>query len=873
MRRPMDILLSKGCGNEEKMSVIEKIFGTHSSRELKRIEPLVDKIEALRPTMQALSDEELRGKTEEYKKRLTEGETLDDLLPEAYATVREAAKRVLNMEHYRVQLIGGIILHQGRIAEMRTGEGKTLVSTLPAYLNALEGKGVHVVTVNDYLAKRDAEWMGQVHEFLGLKVGVVLNSMTSEERQEAYKCDITYVTNNELGFDYLRDNMVIYKEQLVLRGLHYAIIDEVDSVLIDEARTPLIISGQSGKSTALYEMCDLLARQMKRGDDVQELTKMDAIMGVVQEETGDFVVNEKDKIINLTAAGMEKVERFFHIDNFADPENLEIQHNIILALRAHNLMFRDKDYVVKDDQVLIVDEFTGRIMPGRRYSDGLHQAIEAKEHVKVKRESKTLASITFQNFFNLFDKKCGMTGTALTEETEFREIYGMDVVVIPTNRPVIRKDLQDAVYKTKREKLNAIVNAVEEAHATGQPVLVGTITIEASEELSRMLTKRGIQHKVLNAKFHELEAEIVADAGVHGAVTIATNMAGRGTDIKLDDEARAAGGLKIIGTERHESRRIDNQLRGRSGRQGDPGESKFYISLEDDLMRLFGSERLISMFNTLGIPEGQEIEHKALTNAIESAQKKIESNNYGIRKNLLEYDRVMSEQREIIYEERLRVLNGESMRDVIYKMITDITENCVDICINDDADISDWDFNELNTLLIPTIPLQPLTPERVKKPKKNSLKQQLKEEAVKLYEAKEAEFPEPEAIRELERVVLLKVIDRKWMDHIDDMDQLRQGVGLQAYGQRDPLVEYKMSGYEMFDEMTQNIREETVRLLFHIKIEQKVEREQQAKITGTNKDDSLPKGPVKRENAKVYPNDPCPCGSGKKYKNCCGRKA
>ena len=676
MRRPMDILLSKGCGNEEKMSVIEKIFGTHSSRELKRIEPLVDKIEALRPAMQALSDEELRGKTEEYKKRLTEGETLDDLLPEAYATVREAAKRVLNMEHYRVQLIGGIILHQGRIAEMRTGEGKTLVSTLPAYLNALEGKGVHVVTVNDYLAKRDAEWMGQVHEFLGLKVGVVLNSMTSEERQEAYKCDITYVTNNELGFDYLRDNMVIYKEQLVLRGLHYAIIDEVDSVLIDEARTPLIISGQSGKSTALYEMCDLLARQMKRGDDVQELTKMDAIMGVVQEETGDFVVNEKDKIINLTAAGMEKVERFFHIDNFADPENLEIQHNIILALRAHNLMFRDKDYVVKDDQVLIVDEFTGRIMPGRRYSDGLHQAIEAKEHVKVKRESKTLASITFQNFFNLFDKKCGMTGTALTEETEFREIYGMDVVVIPTNRPVIRKDLQDAVYKTKREKLNAIVNAVEEAHATGQPVLVGTITIEASEELSRMLTKRGIQHKVLNAKFHELEAEIVADAGVHGAVTIATNMAGRGTDIKLDDEARAAGGLKIIGTERHESRRIDNQLRGRSGRQGDPGESKFYISLEDDLMRLFGSERLISMFNTLGIPEGQEIEHKALTNAIESAQKKIESNNYGIRKNLLEYDRVMSEQREIIYEERLRVLNGESMRDVIYKMITDITENC-----------------------------------------------------------------------------------------------------------------------------------------------------------------------------------------------------
>ena len=855
------------------MNLIEKVFGTHSSRELKRIMPLVDKVESFRPAMQALTDEELRNKTTEYKKRLEEGETLDDLLPEAYATVREAAKRVLNMEHFRVQIIGGIILHQGRIAEMRTGEGKTLVSTLPAYLNALEGKGVHVVTVNDYLAKRDAEWMGQVHEFLGLKVGVVLNSMTSEERKAAYACDITYVTNNELGFDYLRDNMAIYKEQLVLRGLHYAIIDEVDSVLIDEARTPLIISGQSGKSTALYEMCDLLARQMHRGEDVQELTKMDAIMGVVQEETGDFVVNEKDKIVNLTAAGVEKVERFFHIDNYADPENLEIQHNVILALRAHNLMFRDQDYVVKDNEVLIVDEFTGRIMPGRRYSDGLHQAIEAKEHVKVKRESKTLASITFQNFFNLFDKKSGMTGTALTEENEFREIYGMDVVEIPTNKPVIRKDLQDAVYKTKEEKLHAIVDAVEEAHEKGQPVLVGTITIEASEEISRRLQRRGIQHKVLNAKFHELEAEIVADAGVHGAVTIATNMAGRGTDIKLDEEARAAGGLKIIGTERHESRRIDNQLRGRSGRQGDPGESKFYISLQDDLMRLFGSERLINMFNALGIPEGQEIEHKALTNAIETAQKKIESNNFGIRKNLLEYDRVMSEQREIIYDERRRVLDGESMRDVIFKMITDITENAVDISINDDADVSEWDLTELNSLLIPTIPIEPVTQERIRKPKKNSLKQQLKEEAVKLYESKEAEFPEPEAIRELERVILLKVIDRKWMDHIDDMEQLRQGIGLQAYGNKDPLVEYKMSGYEMFEDMTKNIKEETVRLLFHIKIEQKVEREQVAKVTGTNKDDSVVKGPVKRDNAKIYPNDPCPCGSGKKYKNCCGRKA
>ena len=823
--------------------------------------------------MQQLSDAQLKAKTEEFKKRLSEGETLDDLLPEAFAVVREAGKRVLNMEHFRVQLIGGIILHQGRIAEMKTGEGKTLVSTLPAYLNALEGKGVHIVTVNDYLAKRDAEWMGEIHKFLGLTVGVVLNSMTPEERRAAYACDITYVTNNELGFDYLRDNMVIYKEQLVLRDLNYAIIDEVDSVLIDEARTPLIISGQSGKSTKLYEICDILARQMQRGEDMEDLSKMDAIMGVEREETGDFIVNEKDKIVNLTAQGVEKVEKFFQIDNLADPENIEIQHNIILALRAHNLMFRDQDYVVKDDEVLIVDEFTGRIMPGRRYSDGLHQAIEAKEHVKVKRESKTLATITFQNFFNKFDKKAGMTGTALTEEKEFRDIYGMDVIEIPTNRPIARKDLQDAVYKTRKEKLHAIVEAVKEAHAKQQPVLVGTITIESSEELSRMLSKQGIPHKVLNAKFHELEAEIVADAGVHGAVTIATNMAGRGTDIKLDDVAREAGGLKIIGTERHESRRIDNQLRGRSGRQGDPGESKFYISLEDDLMRLFGSERLISMFNTLGIPENQEIEHKMLTNAIESAQKKIESNNFGIRKNLLEYDQVMNEQREIIYKERRQVLDGESMRDAIYKMITDITESKVDMVIGDDTDYDDWDLEELNSLLLPIIPLAPVKRGRINKPKKNALKQQLKEEAVKLYEAKEAEFPEPEAIRELERVILLKVIDRKWMDHIDDMEQLRQGAGLQAYGQRDPLVEYKMNGYEMFDEMTENIKEDTVRALLHVRVEQKVEREQVAKVTGTNKDESAVKAPVKRMDAKIYPNDPCPCGSGKKYKQCCGRKA
>ena len=856
------------------MNIINKLFGTHSERELKLIAPTIDKIEALRPTMQALTDEELKDKTKEYKQRLAAGETLDDLLPEAFATVREAAKRVLGMEHYRVQLIGGMILHQGRIAEMKTGEGKTLVSTLPAYLNALEGKGVCIVTVNDYLAKRDSEWMGQVHEFLGLKVGVVLNSMTNDERREAYNCDITYVTNNELGFDYLRDNMVIYKEQLVQRGLHYAIIDEVDSVLIDEARTPLIISGQSGKSTKLYEACDILATQLKRGEDVPEYSKMDAIMGIEQEETGDFVVNEKDKVVNLTQEGVKKVEQFFKIDNLADAENLEIQHNVILALRAHNLMFRDQDYVVKDNEVMIVDEFTGRIMPGRRYSDGLHQAIEAKEHVKVKRESKTLATITFQNFFNKFDKKAGMTGTALTEEKEFRDIYGMDVIEIPTNKPVQRIDHHDAVYKTKKEKYRAVVEEVKKAHEKGQPVLVGTINIDTSELLSGMLKREGIPHTVLNAKFHELEAEIVAGAGQHGAVTIATNMAGRGTDIKLDDDARAAGGLKIIGTERHESRRIDNQLRGRSGRQGDVGESQFFISLEDDLMRLFGSDKLMDVFNALGVPENEQIQHKMLTSAIEKAQQKIEANNYGIRKNLLEYDQVMNDQREIIYKERLRVLNGESMRDAIFKMITDRVESCVDTCISSEIPKDEWNLNELNQLLLPIIPLEPITEETIADIRNNKeLKHLLKEKAVKLYEAKETEFPEPEQFRELERVVLLKVIDQKWMDHIDDMDQLRQGIGLQAYGQRDPLVEYKMAGFDMFDEMTANIQEDTIRLLYHVKIEQKVEREQVAKVTGTNKDDSAPAEPKKRAAAKIYPNDPCPCGSGKKYKQCCGRFA
>ena len=855
------------------MSALTKIFGTHSDRELKRITPLVDKVESYRDGMKALSDEELRGKTKEYKERLEKGETLDDLLPEAYATVREAASRVLDMEHYRVQIIGGIILHQGRIAEMKTGEGKTLVSTLPAYLNALEGKGVYIVTVNDYLAKRDSEWMGKVHEFLGLTVGVVLNDMSNDERRDAYNCDITYITNNELGFDYLRDNMVIYKEQLVQRGLHYAIIDEVDSVLIDEARTPLIISGQSGKSTKLYEACDILAQQLTRGEDVPEYSKMDAIMGIEQEETGDFIVNEKDKLVNLTQQGVEKVEKFFHIDNLADPENLEIQHNVILALRAHYLMFRDQDYVVKEDQVMIVDEFTGRIMPGRRYSDGLHQAIEAKEHVKVKRESKTLATITFQNFFNKFEKKAGMTGTALTEEKEFRDIYGMDVIEIPTNRPIARIDHQDAVYKTKKEKFKAVVEEVKEAHEKGQPVLVGTITIETSELISGMLKREGIPHTVLNAKFHEQEAEIVAQAGQHGAVTIATNMAGRGTDIKLDEDAREAGGLKIIGTERHESRRIDNQLRGRAGRQGDPGESQFFISLEDDLMRLFGSERLMSVFNALGVPEGEQIQHKMLTSAIEKAQEKIEYNNYGIRKNLLEYDQVNNDQREIIYKERMSVLNGDSMRDAIFKMIQEQVEKSVDTCISNEIPREEWNLNELNEILLPVIPLEPVTEKNIEDIKDvKELKQHLKEQAVLLYEAKETEFPEIEQFRELERVVLLKVIDRKWMDHIDDMDQLRQGIGLQAYGQRDPLVEYKMAGFDMFDEMIAGIQEDTIRLLYHVQVEQKVEREQVAKVTGTNKDESAAKAPKKREHAKVYPNDPCPCGSGKKYKQCCGRK-
>ena len=856
------------------MSLITKMFGTHSEHELKRIYPIVDKIDSLRPKMQKLSDAELRGKTQEFKDRLAKGETLDDLLPEAFAVVREAGKRVLGMEHFRVQLMGGIILHQGRIAEMRTGEGKTLVSTLPAYLNALEGKGVHIVTVNDYLAKRDAEWMGKIHEFLGLTVGVVLNGMEKPERQAAYNCDITYITNNELGFDYLRDNMVVYEKDLVQRGLHYCIIDEIDSILIDEARTPLIISGQSGKSTKLYEMCDVLARQMHRGEDLPEFSKIDAIMGIEQQETGDFIVNEKDKVVTLTQDGVKKVEEFFHIDNLADPDNLEIQHNVILALRAHNLMHRDQDYIVKDDQVVIVDSFTGRIMPGRRYSDGLHQAIEAKEKVKVKQESKTLATITFQNFFNKYDKKGGMTGTAATEEQEFRDIYGMDVVTIPTNRPVQRIDHEDAVYKTKAEKYKAVVEAVKEAHEKGQPVLVGTVTIEVSELLSRMLSKEGIKHNVLNAKFHEQEAEIVADAGIHGAVTIATNMAGRGTDIKLDEESLAAGGLRIIGTERHESRRIDNQLRGRAGRQGDPGESQFYISLEDDLMRLFGSDKLKTVFENLGVPEGQEIKHRMLSSAIEKAQQKIESNNFATRKNLLEYDQVMNEQRELIYKQRRRVLAGENMKNQILQMIHGQIEGAVKTVCTDDLAKEDWNLTELNQILLEVVPLKPITDETLADVKKASdLTEKLYDEAEKLYNAKEAEFPEAEAFREVERVILLRVIDHKWMDEIDDMEQLKQGIGLQSYGQRNPVDEYKMISYDMMDALNDAIMHDTVQMLYRIRIEKKVEREEVAKVTGTNKDDTITKGPKRRASKKIYPNDPCPCGSGKKYKACHGRFA
>ena len=865
------------------MGIFSKIMGTHSERELKRVYPIVDKIEAMGPAMEKLSDEELRAKTDEFKKRLSEGETLDDLLVEAYAVVREAATRVLGMRHYRVQLIGGVILHQGRIAEMKTGEGKTLVSTLPAYLNALEGKGVHIVTVNDYLANRDAEWMGEVHRFLGLSVGVILNSMNPDERRAAYQCDITYATNNELGFDYLRDNMAVYEKQLVQRELNYAIIDEVDSVLIDEARTPLIISGQSGKSTALYNTCDYLAKRMTKGERKGEINKMTVMMGEEVEETGDFIVNEKEKHVVLTEQGVKKVEEYFHLNNLADADNLEIQHVMTLALRANYLMFRDKNYVVKDGEVLIVDEFTGRIMPGRRYSDGLHQAIEAKEGVEVKRESRTLATITLQNFFNKYNKTAGMTGTALTEEEEFREIYGLDVIEIPPNKKVIRVDHDDLVFGTHREKINAIVEEIIETHQKGQPVLVGTITIEGSEEISNRLRKEGIPHTVLNAKFHEKEAEIVAHAGERGAVTIATNMAGRGTDIKLGDGVAELGGLKIIGTERHESRRIDNQLRGRAGRQGDPGDTRFFISLEDDLMRLFGSDKMMKVFNALSHEDGMAIEHKMLSNAVEKAQKKIESNNFAIRKNLLEYDQVNNEQRELIYEERRRVLKGESMHGEIVRMIGDVVKEEINDVIDEGQAPAEWNLLLLNRTLLPIAPIKPLSMNKddYKGYTRERLIDEVTEQVKELYAKKEQEITEEtgsaETFREVERVFLLKVIDNKWMSHIDDMDQLRQSISLQAYAQKDPVVEYRYAGIEMFEEMIAAISKDIVMIMLHIRKKPEVERKQEVKVTGTNKDDSGPKKPVQRKNKKVQPNDPCPCGKcypdGRpiKYKNCCGR--
>ena len=871
-----------------------KNLNNKSKREIKRLSKMVDAIEALDEKMQALSDDELRAKTQEFKDRLTAGETLDDLLVEAFAVVREAADRVLHMKPYRVQLMGGIVLHQGRIAEMKTGEGKTLVSTLPAYLNALEGKGVHIVTVNDYLAERDANWMGQVHRFLGLSVGVILNEYNNADRKAAYNCDITYITNNELGFDYLRDNMVMYKKDLVQRDLHYAIVDEVDSVLIDEARTPLIISGQGTKSTDLYKACDALAQNMERGTSDGELSKIDAIMGIDIEEDGDFLVNEKDKQIMLTAEGVKKVEEFFHIKNLANPKNLEIQHNVILALRAHNLMFKDKDYVVKDGEVLIVDEFTGRIMPGRRYSDGLHQAIEAKEHVEIKDESRTLATITFQNFFNKYDKKAGMTGTAKTEEKEFIDIYGMDVVEIPTNKPVARIDHEDSVYLTKKEKLNAVVEEIEKTHKTGQPVLVGTVNIAVSEELSGLLDQKEIKHSVLNAKFHKFEAEIISHAGEKGAVTIATNMAGRGTDIKLGEGVTELGGLKIIGTERHESRRIDNQLRGRAGRQGDPGESKFYLSLEDDLMRLFGSEKMLKVYKALKVPEGHEIQDKSVSKQIEKAQKRIESNNFGIRRSLLDYDKVNNEQREEIYKERRRVLNGESMRDVIYKMINDVVKDNVEM-VAGIKPLAQLDLNQLNITLRSEIPLAKITfsDEEKKKNDKRKFIERLQKEALEVYHKKEKEFNEftkvnrpddvelgeedaalyNDGIREIERVILLKVIDSKWMNHIDNMEQLRESIGLQAYAQKDPVVQYKFIGYDMFKEMAKNVRHETINAMMHVQIEIKEETKPQMVTQEPTSERLIQHGPYKRATPKIGRNDKCPCGSGKKYKNCCGRTA
>ena len=907
------------------MGILEKIFGSYADKELKRIKPIVDEIEAMEPEIKKLTDAQLKGKTQEFKNRLANGETLDDILPEAFAVVREASIRVLGMRHFRVQLIGGIILHQGRIAEMKTGEGKTLVATLPLYLNALTGQGTHLITVNDYLAKYQSELMGKIYNFLGLTVGVIVHDMDNTERRKAYNCDITYGTNNEFGFDYLRDNMVVYKENMVQRGLHYAIVDEVDSILIDEARTPLIISGQGEKSTDLYKQADAFARRLskivvKETDDKEQL----------DDREYDYIVDEKAKTATLTLRGVEKAEKYFVVENLSDIENMTISHHINQALKAHGLMKNDVDYVVKDDEVIIVDEFTGRLMYGRRYSDGLHQAIEAKEGVKVEHESKTLATITFQNYFRMYKKLAGMTGTALTEEQEFRAIYKLDVIPIPTNLPIIRKDYDDVVYKSKNGKFAAVVRDIQESHERGQPVLVGTISIETSEMLSGILKKHGIKHNVLNAKYHEKEAEIVAQAGKYGAVTISTNMAGRGTDIMLggnpeflakqemrkqgmeealisasisfdetDDEqilkARqifkelnerfkketdkekeqviAAGGLKIIGTERHESRRIDNQLRGRSGRQGDPGETRFYIALDDDLMRLFGSERMERMVNALGLDEDQPIEAKLLSNAIESAQKKIEGINFQRRKNVLQYDDVMNQQREIIYSERAKVLNGENIKEYIMKMIDNIAENIVNMYCGE-SDIPDnWDLKGLasyaESILLPTgtLDIKSIDLETVTA---KDIKDVITNKAYALYEAKEAELGE-ELIREIERRALLRSVDEKWMDHIDAMDQLKYGIGLRAYGQHDPVIEYKREGFDMFDEMIRNIQQDTVKMILHIKKENiVVKREQVAKPTMASHGDDGVRRPKKREVAKVGRNEPCPCGSGKKYKKCCG---
>ncbi|ENJ9654927.1 preprotein translocase subunit SecA [Clostridium botulinum] len=835
------------------MGILNKIFGTYSERELRRVNPIVNKIESLDEKMQSLKDEDFKLKTEEFKSRLEKGEKLDDILPEAFALVREAAHRTIGLKHYKEQLIGGVVLHQGRIGEMKTGEGKTLVATLPAYINALTGKGVHIVTVNDYLAKRDRDLMAPVYEFLGLKVGVILHNLNNEERQEAYGSDITYGTNSEFGFDYLRDNMVVYKEERVQRKLNFAIVDEVDSILIDEARTPLIISGQGEKSTEFYKVADYFTKSL------------------IAEK--DFTIDEKANSAMLTDEGVNKAENFFKVDNYADAENMEIQHHVVQALKANYLMKKDKDYMIKDGEILIVDEFTGRAMEGRRYSDGLHQAIEAKEGVRVERESKTLATITYQNYFRMYNKLSGMTGTAQTEENEFREIYGLDVIVIPTHEPIARIDNADVVYKTEKGKFKAIVNEIVERYKKGQPMLVGTVSIEKSEMLSSMLKKKGVPHQVLNAKYHEKEADIISHAGEYGMVTIATNMAGRGTDIKLTKEAEEAGGLMIIGTERHESRRIDNQLRGRSGRQGDPGESRFFVSLEDDLMRIFGSERMQGIVDKLGLGEDEAIESKMVSSAIESAQKKVEGNNFDIRKTLLQYDDVINKQREIIYKQRSEVLEGEDLKDQIGDMIRDVIYTAVNSHISGVEEEFETELQNLvNYLEDICLPKGVVNVKEISNLSDEEIKEKLLKAIENIYSHKEKEIGE-EQIREIERVILLRVVDTKWMDHIDDMDHLKQGIGLRAYRQQDPVQAYQFEGSEMFEEMIYNIKVDTVRYLFHVEVEKAPEREKVAKETSTNYDeDSVKKQPIKKEN-RIGRNDLCPCGSGKKYKNCCGRMA